>query len=252
MADARALNRVVKLALQKAALGIKIRRNLVDLKNCMILTWADSAFANAEDEKSQCGICLGLVPKGEDVHVTGSFERLLPILASSGTVKRVVRSTLAAEAYAVPGGIETAQFLRHVILELLQPPRPGTSVLQAVSKIHGRIPIVCCTDSDNLEKSIESDSGGTKDKRLRIVVAMLREVVEIEPWVKILWINTQRMVADPLTKLDSPLFKLLEDFMASLQATFPKSTKTKQVSTISAWLSYGYDSKVSVNVVDLE
>ena len=60
------------------------------------------------------------------------------------------------------------------------------------------------------------------------------------------------MVADPLTKLDSPLFKLLEDFMASLQATFPKSTKTKQVSNISAWLSYGYDSKVSVNVVDLE
>ena len=101
----------------------------------MILTWADSAFANAENEKSQCGLCMGLVPKGEtEVHVSGLFDRQLPIIAWSGTVKRTARSTLAAEAYAVSEGVETAQFLRHVILELLSPPHAQAALCSRRSR----------------------------------------------------------------------------------------------------------------------
>lgn len=168
---------------------------------------------------------------------------ILPISGYSGTVKRTVRSTLAAEAYAVSEGVEAAQFLRHVLLELLQDPRQPGSTLQRVEKVRWTIPIVCCTDSDNLDKSIKSDSGSVKDKRLRIVVAMLREVVELEPWLKILWINTQRMVADGLTKLDSPLAALIEGFMTAVKVQFPASTKTKEISNISAWLQIGRDSE---------
>ena len=102
-------------------------------------------------------------------------------------------------------------------------------------------PTACCTDSDNLDKSIKSDSGTVKDKRLWIVVAMLREVVELEPWLKVLWINTQRMVADGLTKLESPLISLIEGFMKSEKVSFPASTKTKEISNISAWLQLGAD-----------
>ena len=79
---------------------------------------------------------------------------------------------------------------------------------------------------------------------------MLREVVEVEPLMNMLWINTQRMVADALTKLDSPLFGPLEGFMSSSSTKFPPSTKTKQVPNISAWLSFGENSKVEVNICE--
>ena len=149
--------------------------------------------------------------KGENsLHLSGNFCHLLPLSGSSSTAKRTVRSTLAAEAYAVSEGVETCQFLRHVLLELLHDPRSPGGTLQKIETVRWKIPIVCCTDSDNLDKSIKSDSGTVKDKRLRIVVAMLREVVELEPWLKVLWINTQRMVAEGLAKLESPLTCLIE------------------------------------------
>ena len=174
-----------------------------------------------------------------NIQISGDFSRLIPLTGISGTVKRTVRSTLAAEAYAVSEGVETAQFVRHVLQELLHDPRKPGSTLQQVEKVRWKIPIVCCTDSDNLDKSIKTDAGSMRDKRLRIVVAMLREVVELEPWLKILWINTQRMVADGLTKIDSPLISLIEGFMTAERVTFPKNTKTKEISNISAWLQIG-------------
>ena len=165
VADARALNKISRQTASRPDLGIRIRRGVVDISNCMILAWADSAFANAEDEKFQCGVCVGLAPKGEtNLHLTGNLTMILPISGYSGTVKRTVRSTLAAEAYAVSEGVEAAQFLRHVLLELLQDPRQPGSTLQRVEKVRWTIPIVCCTDSDNLDKSINSDSESVKDK----------------------------------------------------------------------------------------
>ena len=77
------------------------------------------------------------------------------------------------------------------------------------------------TDSDNLSKSIGKDSG-----------SMLRETLETEPFVKIPWGPTHKMVADYLTKLESPHFALFEAFMESKQYKFPPgapktlSTKT--------------------------
>ena len=104
--DARALNKVVDAALLRSDLGVTIRRNMVDLQSCALIGWTDSAFANAETEKSQYGVCYGLAPKGENPALTGDFSRLTPVAGVSATVKRVVRSTLAAEAYAVSEGVE--------------------------------------------------------------------------------------------------------------------------------------------------
>ena len=58
---------------------------------------------------------------------------------------------------------------------------------------------------------------------------MLREVLEIEPWVKILWIPTNRMFADGLTKIDSPLIFLVEGFMHASAVTFPPAARKRDV-----------------------
>ena len=152
---------------------------------------------------------------------------MLPLTGFSGTVKRRVRSTLAAEAYAVSEGVEWSQLLRFVMLELATPPKQGISTLRRVERIQKRIPITCLTDSDNLTKSVRQDSGGVKDKRLRIVISMLRGVLELEHWVKIVWGPTNRMVADGFTKLDSPLIKLVEGFMQASRVVFPKNVRTR-------------------------
>ena len=124
---------------------------------------------------------LGSCPqRGDEYPDQWWFSRLIPLTGISGTVKRTVRSTLAAEAYAVSEGVEMAQFVRHVLLELLHDPRKPGSTLQQVEKVRWKIPIACCTSSDNLDKSIKTDAGSMRDKRLRIVVAMLREVVELD------------------------------------------------------------------------
>ena len=206
-----------------------MRRNKVNLANCEIICWGDSAFANAEGEKSQHGVCFGLVPKGESVAMSqnGVLTNLIPLMGMSGTVKRRVRSTLAAEAYAISEGVEWAQLLRFVMIELATPPKQGVSTLRTVERTRNIYPIYCFTDSDNLTKSCRQDSGGVKDKRLRIVISMLREVLEIEPWVKIVWGPTNRMIADAFTKLDSPLVNLLEGFMQASKVVFPKGVKTR-------------------------
>ena len=229
VADARCLNKVVAMAVNRPELGIVVHRNRVRIDDCEIICWADSAFANAEGEKSQHGVCFGLAPKGESSKMSssGDLSNILPLMAFSSTVKRRVRSTLAAEAYAVSEGVEWCQVLRYILLELAQPPK-GTgsgSVLQQISKIRDSYPVTVHTDSDNLTKSCRFDSGAVKDKRLRIVIAMLREVLEIEPWTKILWISTNRMFADALTKIDSPLTFLVEGFMHAAPVRFPPTAR---------------------------
>ena len=157
----------------------------------------------------------------------GDLTKLLPLMGMSGTVKRRVRSTLAAEAYAVSEGVEWAQLLRFVMLELATPPKQQGSKLRAVERVPTKYPITCFTDSDNLTKSCRQGSGGVKDKRLRIVISMLREVLEIEPWVKIVWGPTNRMIADAFTKLDSPLIGLVGGFMQAKKVVFPKNVRTR-------------------------
>ena len=84
------------------------------------------------------------------------------------------------------------------------------------------------TDSDNLSKSLHKDSGSVKDKRLRIVISMLRETLELEPWVRVEWAPTHEMVADTLTKVDSTLAPLFESFMRSCKFKYtPGSSKQR-------------------------
>ena len=164
----------------------------------------------------------------------------------SATVKRVVRSTLAAEAYAVSEGVESLQYIRALLLELVSDPsKVGLRQIESFEQQPlGSMPPPDCgtdaakdgfqytvylrTDSDNLSKSLHKDSGSVKDKRLRIVISMLRETLELEPWVKVQWAPTHEMVADCLTKVDSPLLPLFEAFMRSSLYKYPAASGSAQ------------------------
>ena len=76
----------------------------------------DAAFENAEGEKSQFDLVVGLTHHPELVK-TGRLGLNTITSWQSTTIKRVVSSTLAAEGYAVSEGFESAQWHRHLLTE---------------------------------------------------------------------------------------------------------------------------------------
>ena len=118
--------------------------------------------------------------------------------------KRVVRSTLAAEAYSVSEAseaVEEAQWLRPVLAEMW-PSVPSSlpRSLRTVEMDSLRRPIVTLSDSFNLCQALKSDKGTGSDKRLRIVTAMLRQVFCGAQGATLAFLTTATMLADALTK----------------------------------------------------
>ena len=73
------------------------------LENCSVFVFADSSFANGENLKSQCGFITGLsVSALRD----GSSCPIMIPETYSGSIKRVCRSTLAAESNGFLNGVE--------------------------------------------------------------------------------------------------------------------------------------------------
>ena len=140
----------------------------------------DASFANMEGSKIQCGVIVFLT-HGPRRFWHGEFQLGHLVYWTSSTIKRVVRSTLAAEAYsvseAVEEAVEEAHWLRSVLAEMW-PSVPSSlpRSLRTVEMDSLRRPIVTLSDSFNLCKAVKSDKGTGSDKRLRIVTAMLRQV----------------------------------------------------------------------------
>ena len=70
------------------------------------------------------------------------------------------------------------------------------------------IPITCKTDNSCMYDSVHSTTQ-ILDKRLRIEMAILREMLNKKELSSISWIPTEVQVADALTKKGVPSFKIL-------------------------------------------
>ena len=203
--DLRIVNKILEEAIKTRDLQLTFRRATCEVAKATIVAWGDSAFANAEGEKSQCGVVVGLTERPDEVINEMQFQHCIPMEWRSATVKRVVRSTLAAESYAVSETTETAQWLQQVLAEILRSGR-GPIDLREMEKGDVALPVRLQTDSENLAQSIRKDAGQVQDKRLRIVISMLRQVVATMSRRRpanmvIQWIPAWKMVADALTKL---------------------------------------------------
>ena len=71
--------------------------NLSDMKNVRLICFSDASFANLPNSGSQGGYIIFLV---------GDNDKCAPILWKSMKLKRVVRSTLAAETLALEEAVE--------------------------------------------------------------------------------------------------------------------------------------------------
>ena len=127
--------------------------NLGDPKDLHIALYANASNANLSDGVSNA--------EGYVVFFMGEDGRCCPLSWSSRKVRRVVKSTIAAETLALVDGLDMA-----------------------------RIPICCYIDNKSLFGNIYSTKL-VDEKRLRIDIASIRQVIDRGEVAHVKWINTK-------------------------------------------------------------
>ena len=172
IADIKLVNKTIKF-LKTTRSYIKIPRiEWCDLK---LLVFADASFNNLGN---------GLSQGGHTVLIADSKGNCSPISWCSNRLRRVVRSTLAAETLSFPDGADSAFYTSRMMKDFF----PDAT----------EPPIMCYTDSRSLFESAGS-SNNVSDKRLRVEIGAIRELIQREE-ISMKWIEGKQQLADVFTK----------------------------------------------------
>ena len=145
-----------------------------DMKTCTVVTFTDASFANLPNAGSQ-GSFVSLVVDKSGIYC--------PVTWQSRKIRRVVKSTLAAECLATVEAAEISIYIASVLKEILQ---------RSVDTC------VYC-DNKNLVKAVHS-STNLEDKRLIIDVSILRDMLNQNELTQLKWVPTEHQLANSLTK----------------------------------------------------
>ena len=185
-------NKVIR-KLKSESLQIKFPR-LGNLSNLQLLLFNDASYANLPDGTSSTG--------GRVVFLYGEGDKCCPISWSSTKIKRVVRSTLAAETLSFADGSEEVFVVGCLLTELIY----GKSDQQ------NRIPIKSFVDNKSLVQNIHSTTM-VSEKRLRINMGVIYEMVR-DNKMSVKWIEASYQLADSLTKRGASSRELIKVLMS--------------------------------------
>ena len=149
-----------------------------------VKAYSDASHANLKGEKSTGGFIVFVEGNG----------KLAPILWSSKKLARVVKSPLAAEAMEFANAADAA----HLV----------ASSVQEMFGLNDKPVVTCVTDSKSLKDHAET-TNTIQDKRLRVDMARIQEMVELGE-IKIQWVNGKQQLADSLTKYGASTLQLLQ------------------------------------------
>ena len=129
----------------------KLDENSVELR-----VYTDSSFGNLDDGSGSMG--------GHIVFLKDKTGKCAVLDWKSRKIKRVVRSTLAAETLALGDGLETGMFLKDLYLDLMGP-------------IGRKLKLEALVDNRSVEVNLRSTSS-VDDKRLRRDLNMIKEMID--------------------------------------------------------------------------
>ena len=155
------------------------------IEECHLLCYADASFANLPGEGSQGGMLVLL--RDED-------GNQCPIHWQTRKIRRVVKSTLAAETLALLDCAEEGVHLSSLISELLNIPK---------------LQVYCKVDNKSLVDALQS-SKLVEGKRLRVEIAVLQEMLDKKDLAAVTWVPTSTQLANCLTKGGVSAKSLLE------------------------------------------
>ena len=156
----------------------------LDIPSIRIAVYSDASFANLPDGSSQ---------GGHIIFLCDNLMNCVPISWASKKVKRVVRSTLAAETLAATDALDSAYLVSKLLAEFLSENK--TREIELI------------TDNKSLYEVVNT-SNLLMDKRLRVEISSLREMVEKDK-VSVKWVNAAEQLADVLTKKGASKKKLI-------------------------------------------
>jgi hypothetical protein len=151
--DFKEANAVIRLAKKLGSEEVLTFSDAVDIKDCVVMGVQDAAFDNIEDSGSQGGKMLFLATKR--ILTDPGLTPVVMMEWASGRIRRVVRSTLAAEAYIMGENGEGVEFLRSLLAELFMP----DYTLQNREKCEIRIPGLLVTDARALHDNLRKEGG---------------------------------------------------------------------------------------------
>ena len=163
-------NRVVKKAKNQST-PLKFTK----LKAPMhLLAYCDASYANLHDGSSQGGCIIFLADK---------HNHISPVSWSSKKLRRVCKSTEAAETMAMLDAIDTCIWIGTMLEEIC-----GESIETTIVR----------TDNKSLYEAVHSTTA-VEEKRLRVELAAIRESIRKKD-IKVEWVKTTKQLADCLTK----------------------------------------------------
>ena len=146
-----------------------------NIEQCRLDCYADASFANLAGCASQGGFIVLL---------RDSSGKSCPIFWQSRKIRRVVKSTLAAETLALLDCASAAVYIRAVLKEICR---------------CDEIPVYCYTDNKSLLDTLNSNKN-VDDRRLRIDLAVLHDMLQRKEVNHIAWVDTSHQLANCLTK----------------------------------------------------
>ncbi|EED15482.1 conserved hypothetical protein [Talaromyces stipitatus ATCC 10500] len=172
--DIKLLNRRLQWQIDNPSRGLKFVK--LDINSIKLYAFVDAAFANNKDLSSQIGFVIVLADASNNANI---------VHWSSVKCKRITRSVLASELYAMVNGFDFAASIKATITQILHLENP--------------LPLVICTDSKSLYDCLVK-LGTTQEKRLMIDLMCLRQSYERQEITEVKWIDGNSNPADAMTK----------------------------------------------------
>ena len=180
------LLRAVKVIRKAKSSRVSIKFPNLDLSTIKIIIYSDASYGNLSDGSSQ---------GGHIIFLCDSEGKCVPITWSSTKIKRIARSTLATECLALQDATDAAYLVSSLLSEMLNDSKE-------------LINIVAKTDSKGLHSALLSTKA-VNDKRLRVDIAYLKQLIERHELEKVMWICSNEQLADCLTKKTASCKSLL-------------------------------------------
>ena len=166
---------------------VNIFPSLGHFQKWKLILYSDASYANLPDKTSST---LGYI-----IWLVGDNNRCCPLSWRANKIKRICRSTLTAETMALVEGLEECLYLRALLYEL-----------QIFNSENG---ISCYVDNMSLRDAVYSTKL-VDDKRLRIDIASIKEMMENGDIQQICWCPADQQLANGLTKRGASVKELLD------------------------------------------
>ena len=147
------------------------------MSNCKLLVYSDASHGNLPNGVSSAG--------GFIIFLGDNEGNVCPLYWESKKIRRVVKSTLAAETLAASDAIDNAYYFAEILSEIL-------------FRNNRDISIRLMVDNKSMFDNVYSVKN-VSEKRLRIDIAIIKELVS-EDRLVLEWVETKCQLADVLTK----------------------------------------------------